>query len=641
MVKETKAKTKLLRRRQWIVALSSAVAALLLVLGGVYAYGKVSEESIVPGLAVGSVQLGNQNVADALVAVQTAADKLTNVRATVNGKDYTLALADYGLAVDAHATANEALAVGVRSRPLVAGWVRLTHLFGSASIPAVVTIDDLKLEQASNAFADQVGVGRVDAQITYKKGAWVVVPSKAGQGIEPSVLADQLLAQVRRLSTGPIQLQTSQLDAKITTQTAQGLLPTAEGLVKTPLTLTAADQKYTVSSAQMASWVTLVPGDNSSTPASVSLDHARVAAYVASLAKGFDTDPQDARVTFADGQVKTAQLSQDGRALDQAASTAAILAAFSHPDQRDLTLAVTVKKPEVSSDALASLGIKELIGSATTSYIGSPANRVHNIANGVKFLTGILVKPGSEFSTVAALGTVDNTTGYLPELVIKDNATEPEYGGGLCQVSTTLFRAAMNAGLKITARTNHSYRVPYYERGVGPGLDATIYLPKPDFKFFNNTSGWILIQAYLTPDQDEVTFELYGTSDGRRAVVDKPVVYDVQPAPPPVYVQTNTLPAGTTKKTDTAHPGAKTTVDYKVYKADGSLMFSQTFNSAYQPWPARYLVGTAGAQPSPSPSPTPTGSPTSPSSPIASASPSATASSSPSASSTPTAPANS
>ena len=180
------------------------------------------------------------------------------------------------------------------------------------------------------------------------------------------------------------------------------------------------------------------------------------------------------------------------------------------------------------------MGLKELIGTATTSYAGSPSNRRYNIANGTKYLAGKLFKPGEEFSVVKSLGAVDATTGYLPELVIKENRTTPEYGGGLCQVSTTLFRAALNAGLKITERKNHSYRVSYYEREVGPGLDATIYLPSPDLKFLNDTPGWILIQGTVNNAKSEVTFELYGTNDGRRSVVGKPVVYDITNPPDPI-----------------------------------------------------------------------------------------------------------
>ena len=138
------------------------------------------------------------------------------------------------------------------------------------------------------------------------------------------------------------------------------------------------------------------------------------------------------------------------------------------------------------------LGIKELLGSGHSNFYGSSANRRHNIRVGSNKLSGMIIKPGEEFSLVKALGDVNKETGYLFEMVIKGNKTVPEYGGGLCQVATTLFRAALQSGLPITERRNHSYRVSYYEPA---GTDATIYSPHPDLRFINDTGNNILIQA--------------------------------------------------------------------------------------------------------------------------------------------------
>lgn len=625
-------------KQRALVAAASIVAALLLTMLGLYSYGKASEETIVPGVSVGDVAIGGQTVPDAMATIQAAADQLATLTVAVDGKEHQVKLANFGVTINAEKTAKQAFALGIRSRPLVAGWVRATYALSPTKITAQLDIDQAKLEEASGDLADKVGIGLADARLQYKKGTWSVIASKSGRGVQAPTISNALQDRAASLDATPIDLQSIELEAKVSTADARGLIPDAQALTAQPMKLTAADQNYTISSAQLASWVQIDPGPSRDAAPTLKLNEAKVTDYVQSIAKDFDQDPQDAQVSFADGQVQVAQMNKDGRALDQKAAVQAIIGAFNQGAPRTLTLTVITKKSEVTSDSLAQLGIKQLIGQATTSYIGSPANRVHNIANGVKFLTGKLVKPGDEFSVVKTLGTIDDTTGYLPELVIKDNATEPEFGGGLCQVSTTLFRAVMNAGLKVTARTNHSYRVPYYERGVGPGLDATIYDPQPDFKFLNDTPGWILIQAYMTPKKDEVTFELYGTSDGRKGDVGKPVVYDVQGPPPPIYIKSDTLPVGKTKQVDHAHPGAKATVKYTVYKADGSVMFTQTFNSVYKPWAAKYLVGTAGATPSPSasPSPTPSATTTSPTaSPTSSPSPTATPTSTAASTTTP------
>ncbi len=209
-------------------------------------------------------------------------------------------------------------------------------------------------------------------------------------------------------------------------------------------------------------------------------------------------------------------------------------------------------------------------------------------------MTGVIVQPGEEFSTVEKLGTVDNTTGYLPEFVIKGNQTIPEFGGGLCQVSTTLFRAALDAGLPITARRSHSYRVSYYEtdgagRYIGPGLDATIYAPDPDLRFVNDMEHSILIYGYV--QGNKLTFELYGTKDGRAAQVDGPHQLTQEAPGDPVYIETDTLAKGETKQIEKPRAGGSTLATYAITYPNGKVVTKQ-FKSYYRRVPARYLVGT-------------------------------------------------
>lgn len=167
------------------------------------------------------------------------------------------------------------------------------------------------------------------------------------------------------------------------------------------------------------------------------------------------------------------------------------------------------------------LGLKELIGEGKSNFAGSPKNRIYNIKRALQQFSGVIIKPGAEFSFVDYLGTVDGTTGYLPELVIRNNKTEPEFGGGICQVSSTVFRAAIYSGLKITERRNHSYAVQYYKPY---GMDATIYIPRPDLKFINNTPGAIFMQPEI--EGSDLTFRFFGTRDGRTSTVDGPYVLE-------------------------------------------------------------------------------------------------------------------
>jgi vancomycin resistance protein YoaR len=199
------------------------------------------------------------------------------------------------------------------------------------------------------------------------------------------------------------------------------------------------------------------------------------------------------------------------------------------------------------------------------------------------------VPPGENFSFNKSVGDIDGASGYKPAYVIKSGRTVLDDGGGVCQVSTTIFRAVLNSGLPVVARTAHAYRVGYYEQGFSPGLDATVFSPSVDFIFKNDTNSFVLIQAY----RDGLTLyvDLYGTSDGRVATVSKPVVTSVTPAPPDLRQDDPTLPKGTVKQVDFAAAGANVSFNRTVTRA-GQTLISETFKSNFKPWQAIYLVGT-------------------------------------------------
>lgn len=253
-----------------------------------------------------------------------------------------------------------------------------------------------------------------------------------------------------------------------------------------------------------------------------------ITAYLNALAAKADSTAQDATFAVDNGQVTTFSPESDGITLDVAKSLPLIEDAVKNSPTLASNLTIKLPfdttKPNITTSEINNLGIATLIGEGTSNFVGSPKNRIVNINAGAKRFNGVLIKPGEEFSFITTLGPVDADHGYLPELVIKGNATEPDYGGGICQVSTTAFRAAINSGLKITARTNHAYPVSYYNP---QGMDATVFIPKPDLKFTNNTPGDILIQTKVTGTI--LTFDFYGTNDGRKTTIQGPTITDRQP----------------------------------------------------------------------------------------------------------------
>ncbi len=253
---------------------------------------------------------------------------------------------------------------------------------------------------------------------------------------------------------------------------------------------------------------------------------------------------------------------------------------------------------------LQALGIKELVATGYSGFKTSPPGRRHNIGVAIAKFNGLLVQPGAIFSFGEHLGEVDGSTGYVKELVIREGETIPEYGGGVCQVSSTLFRAMLFGGFPIIERYPHSYAVTYYAYPLGWGLDATVYPPSVDLKFKNDMPTSILIQSFA--EGNEATFKFYGTKDGRTVTMDGPYITDRKPAPPPIIVKTDTLPPGVKEKKDTAHNGFTATWYRTVTYPSGhpaiqpslenptpSNIQSDTIISKYIPWPERWLEGKA------------------------------------------------
>lgn len=247
-------------------------------------------------------------------------------------------------------------------------------------------------------------------------------------------------------------------------------------------------------------------------------------------------------------------------------------------------------QPEITLAKSNNFGIEELIGEGVSNYSHSIPGRIHNVVFGAAKFNGVLIPKGKTFSFNDIIGDISASTGYQLAYIIKEGKTVLGDGGGVCQISTTLFRAALNSGLPITERYAHAYRVSYYENGSKPGLDATVFAPSVDLKIENNTPAAILIQTTVDEENMLLYFRLYGKKDGRNAEISTPILWDVAPPPPALYQDDPTLKRGITKQVDFPAWGGKASFNYKVTKAN-QVMFEKKFVSVYKPWQAIYLVG--------------------------------------------------
>src|SRR3989338_4524428 len=246
----------------------------------------------------------------------------------------------------------------------------------------------------------------------------------------------------------------------------------------------------------------------------------KVETYLDSITTSVNIQPINAKFTLVDGKAQDFTPSVYGQSLDVKASKKVIIKAIIN-GHSEATLLVKLVEPAITLDRVNELGITTLIGRGESDFSGSPPSRIHNIKVGSAKYNGTILKPGEEFSFNELLGEVDAENGYQSELVIKRGKLIYEYGGGLCQVSTTLFRSAIMAGLPILERKPHSFPVRYYDP---QGYDATIYPGVVDLRFKNDTSNHILIQSRI--EGTKLIFDIYGPDDGRKIVLEGPFQHD-------------------------------------------------------------------------------------------------------------------
>jgi vancomycin resistance protein YoaR len=369
-----------------------------------------------------------------------------------------------------------------------------------------------------------------------------VINEQEGRTGDVARAVDILAAQAQRLAFQPISIQTTVIHPAVTSSMVRDLVPQVSSFLgRGTIKLTLDRKTYEVGTSTMAGWIHASATDDGR--AVLSFDPGRVAEGLKPLVKDQLVEPKTGSLTLGtDGKVKDFVTPAEGIVVDGAKTGSDVLAAMQHGSSTAPLTLVHIT-PDIEGADAERLGITHLLGVGRSNFAGSPTNRRRNIALGAKLMNGVLIGPGETFSQLKTLGPVDGEHGWFQELVIKGDKTTPEYGGGLCQIGTTSFRAALSTGLPIVERQNHSYRVVYYEPA---GTDATIYDPAPDFKFKNDTPGNLLITSQI--EGDNVAFFVWGTPDGRQASSTTPKVYNIVP---PLGVTARKRTENTTMDTNT------------------------------------------------------------------------------------------
>ncbi len=560
--------------RRWFgIAALAAMAVFVLFSGGLLA---INQNRIIYGAQIAGLTLGGRDFSAAAAELKNkiAAAKETKIEVSGDGHSWQITLAEFGLSIDEPLTWQTASSFGRQNNFFTNLAEQLLTLFVRQPLAVAFSFDPNQFNQALANFST-IEIEPQNAALKYdaSNDNFEIVAEKAGLKINRQKLLAELTKQAENLKIEPLGLSLENVEPAVNAAAAQALIDPAKEIIRlAPYKLIVANfSSWTVDKKQAAAWLEPIPSPDDSSIAQLSLNQAAIKKFLtSSIAPEINQPAVSAKLTEENGEIKTINLAREGRELNVSISAQAITDGILAQD-KEIELSIATTPPAISNDSLKYLGITAQLGVGESNFVGSATNRKKNIALGAQKLNGLLIKPGEEFSFIDKIGEVDAAHGWYEGYVLKDNQTVLEYGGGICQVSTTVFRAAVNSGLKITERHAHAIPLNYYNP---PGFDATIYPPWTDLRFLNDTGNNILLQSRIVGTK--LYFEVYGTSDGREVKIIGPK---------------------TTYKG--ANGSLKATLTQQIWR-DGSLDREEIFNSSYKPVDSYPIVS---ATPSPTPTP--------------------------------------
>ncbi len=591
--KEEKRPLLIRRRLLWIAAVFLFGAGLS---GSAWGFERAYRDRVFPRVNVGDVSVAGATRAEVNALFEAYADRLENDGFTFTSGETTLTLKatmasldDLDLVLslirfDPIASTEVVMTAGRNGTFLANVGDQVTALVAGATVTPAASIDAALLEDLLQETFGSLETPAENPVLVETDDGLGVTPEHSGQVFDWATVTATVAERINSLSLEPITLSLVPDEPTVTAAQAETLLAEAETVVEAlPPTFTDGTETWRPDRTESLAWIVF---ERENGGAILTLGEG-AEAYLETLGAAINQEPKIGDFRVEGGRVTAFASAEPGRTLDRSESRKRLEESVLAADGEPIELAITTTEPPAGTDTATTYGIRELIGIGTSDFKGSPTNRKFNIGVGAEKLNGTLIPPGTTFSFLRALGPVDGSTGYRPELVIKGNKTTPEFGGGLCQISTTTFRAALDAGLPIVERTNHSYRVSYYEPA---GTDATVYDPAPDLKFENDTGHYILIQT--TIEGTTLTFEFWGTRDGRSVAMTEPVIGNLVSPPPTNTIETTDLKPGERKCTERAHTGATAAFDRTVTLASGEVR-TETIRSKYKPWQEVCLVGVA------------------------------------------------
>ncbi|MEN9936860.1 MAG: hypothetical protein RLZZ387_3439 [Chloroflexota bacterium] len=575
---------------------------LLLILGGAayfaapYAGPALAGDRVMAGVSLQGEQVGGlaRKELAARLERRYAAFARTPITIRFEGRTWTPNPEEIGVKLDLERVSAEILAAGRRGDMLRrADELWSIYRAGGLDVAPRVSVDARALQSYLTRIAAELEGPPQDAALSIAAGKVIPTSAREGRQVLVDETAIDVLRALQTLAPQAVTLRTRALPPALPDERIAGAVADARTMLAMPLTLRQGDRSWTWEPDRIAELLVIQVRDGAM---SIDVDQQRIERAVEKLAQVVDSGSVEPRVAFRGGRPQIVEEGRTGLRLKQPETVDAIRAAL-RTSGHTVELPVEEVTPQITAQTLPDLGISELVAEGKSSFAGSAEYRVTNIVAGAARMDGVLIPPGAEFSFNTQLGAVDESNGFVQGYAVIGNRTQLEWGGGVCQVSTTVFRTAFWAGLPITERHAHPFYISWYDAfsfpdQAAPGMDATIYTGVLDLRFVNDTGAWLLMEATADTGSQVLSVRLYGTRPARTVTISGPQVDNVVPPPAQaVYTTDPGLPAGTVKQTDTARRGMDITV-YRVIEENGQQRQPELFFTRFKAWPDVFVRGT-------------------------------------------------
>ena len=541
---------------------------------------------IIPGVKIGDVFVGGMTYDEAYDAFSETVEALEpKLVLTHENIKHELTAGEISLQYDIANSVSRAFEVGRSGSIFRDTKDKLASLVKNIRVKAYYNWDDDLLSGEFSKLRGEINHAAVEPSfVIADDGSLSVTPPVTGEKVSDQGVYDVVISSFDYLEFSEKEIPVSKLEPSLKAEDLEEARGEVERIISKPLTVKAGENSWELSPKQKFDFIKIEPRLIGS---KLSLNRANFEAYVDGIALEINKQPRGKVTRIENNVVLGFELTGPGEELDEKKFTED----FERALLGEETEAVIVMNVINNLSDPSKYGIYALLGEGSSKFAGSAAARIHNLTLAAERTDGVLVPPGGTYSFNNSVGAINGATGYDTAYIISNGRTVLGEGGGVCQTSTTMFRAVLDAGLPIVTRHPHAYRVYYYEQDRPVGFDASVFQPSLDFQFKNDTPNHVLVATSWNLDEQTLTFKLYGTPDGREVEITEPVVTNEIAPPEALYQDDPTLDKGVVRQVDFSAWGATAQFSRTVTRG-GEILSQDTFKSTYQPWRAIFMVGT-------------------------------------------------